>query len=68
MSIAICRLMGLALGPQLPPLEAESVAIIIFLFAYACLAQGYLMSGQGTRTLGQEAQTLQPRHGECKES
>ena len=28
MNIAICRLMGLALGPQLPPLDIECVLII----------------------------------------
>ena len=29
MNIAICRLMGLALGPQLPPLDVKSVIRII---------------------------------------
>ena len=31
MNIAICRLMGLALGPQLPPLDVKSAMIIITL-------------------------------------
>ena len=28
MNIAICRLIGLALGPQLPPLDVKSVIIV----------------------------------------
>ena len=28
MNIAICRLMGLVLGPQLPPLDVKSVIMI----------------------------------------
>ena len=30
MKIAICGLMSLALGPQLPPLDIESVTVLMY--------------------------------------
>ena len=45
MNIAICRLMGLALGAQMPPLDVKSVTIMIITFR--------ILSAQGAWVLEQ---------------
>ena len=60
MNIAICHLMGLALGPQLPPLDVKSAIMTItdmIVLACRCMHMGYASAlGNSTDLVGKDCE------------